>query len=65
MKPGTKVILKTQQYDDDKYNPRDLEGVVLDSDKLEVRWSNGIKNSYYANELEAISTRNENNSART
>lgn len=65
MKPGTKVILKTQQYEDDKYNPRDLEGVVLNSDKLEVRWSNGIKNSYYANELEAISTRNENNSART
>jgi hypothetical protein len=58
MKANTKVILKTEKYEDDKYNPRNLVGFVLEErawfNDVEVRWSNGIKNAYYANELEVV-----------
>ena len=58
MKANTKVILKTEKYEDDKYNPRNLVGLVLEKEgrfhPVEVRWSNGIKNAYYSNELTAV-----------
>jgi hypothetical protein len=58
MKANTKVILKTEKYEDDKYNPRNLVGVVVEGYSrfcpIEVRWSNGVKNGYFANELEVV-----------
>jgi hypothetical protein len=55
MKANTKVILKTERYEDDMYNPRHLSGVVLETQgrfyPIEVKWSNGIKNAYRFNDL--------------
>jgi hypothetical protein len=58
MKANTKVILKTEKYVDDKYNPRNLVGLILETEgkfhPIEVRWSNGIKNAYYFQELGVV-----------
>ena len=63
MKANTKVILKTEKYEDDKYNPRNLVGLVLEKEgrfhPVEVRWSNDIKNAYYANELTIVEELNQ------
>lgn len=58
MKPNTKVILKTEKYEDDKYNPRNLTGVVVEGysefHPILVKWSNDIQNAYYRNELNIV-----------
>ena len=58
MKLNTKVILKTEKYVDNKYNPRSLHGVVIDLEgpilPIKVEWSNGVRNGYYEKELEIV-----------
>jgi hypothetical protein len=67
MKTGTKVTLKQPcGYEVCKYNPRNIEGVVIGENAranryytftegkfndIIVEWSNGIRNSYTENQL--------------
>jgi hypothetical protein len=58
MKTGTKVTLKHPcGYEVCKYNPRNIEGVVIGENPRKyfnpiiVQWSNGIRNSYTENQL--------------
>jgi hypothetical protein len=53
---GSKV--KVVGLADDKYNPRELEGVIISFDgkyiPIVVEWSNGIRNSYLEKNLVEI-----------
>jgi hypothetical protein len=53
MKKGSLVRLKTAVYPNDKYNPRELNGMItiFGENKVVVKWENGINNSYSKNEL--------------
>lgn len=56
MKIGSKV--KVVGLEDDKYNPKGLEGVIISFDgkydPIIVEWSNGIRNSYSEKNLVVI-----------
>ena len=53
MKVGSLVKLSGCHYPNDKYNPRELNGIVItvDENKILVKWENGINNSYSKSEL--------------
>ena len=56
MKIGSKV--KVVGLEDDKYNPKELEGVIVSLkgryNPIIVKWSNGIRNSYSEKNLVVI-----------
>ena len=45
-------------FDDDKYNPKDLEGSIISMEgefnPIIVLWDNGIKNSYIEKNLRIV-----------
>lgn len=57
MKVGSRVKV-IGSFLNDKYNPRDIEGTVVSMEgkynPIEVLWDNGIKNAYYAKNLELV-----------
>jgi hypothetical protein len=56
MKIGQKV--RVVGLPDDKYNPKDLDGMIVsldgDMNPILVLWSNGIRNSYVEKNLRII-----------
>ena len=51
-------VVKVVGLEDDKYNPKDLEGVIVSLNgrynPIIVEWSNGIRNSYSEKNLVVI-----------
>ena len=51
-------VVKVVGLEDDKYNPKELEGVIVSFDgkynPIIVEWSNGILNSYSEKNLVVI-----------
>lgn len=56
MKIGS--VVKVVGLEDDKYNPKELEGVIVSLNgrynPIIVEWSNGIRNSYSEKNLVVI-----------
>lgn len=56
MKIGS--VVKVVGLENDKYNPKELEGVIVSFDgeynPIIVEWSNGIRNSYSEKNLVVI-----------
>ena len=51
-------VVKVVGLEDDKYNPKELEGVIVSLkgryNPIIVKWSNGIRNSYSEKNLVVI-----------
>lgn len=51
-------VVKVVRLEDDKYNPKELEGVIVSLkgryNPIIVEWSNGIRNSYSEKNLVVI-----------